>query len=319
MEREITVEDVFKAKSETLCLEHLNPDTPLSRTLIDADVLGPGLALAGYTERFPKGRMLVFGQTEMMYLDSLDQSLATDRLSAVFSFDVPAIVISKGQGVPDVLLENASRAGTAVLRSPRTTSEVFRRLKSFLEEALAPHVSLHGSLADVYGVGLLFTGKSGVGKSECVLDLVERGHRLVADDLVVIHSTGNDVLIGAGHDLQKHHMEIRGVGIIDVPAVFGIRSIRLPKRVEVVVQLETWEDGRAYDRTGLETDEIEIAGVSLPKVTIPLNPGKNITVVCEVVAMNHLLKYAGVDSAARFDQHIRDAMRVRPYLEQDYE
>ena len=319
MEQEITVEDVFRAKGEALCLEHLNTDTPLSRTLTDPDVLGPGLALAGYTERFPRGRLLVFGQTEMMYLDSLDRSLAAKRLSAVFSFEVPAIVVSKGQEIPELVLEVASAARTAVLRSPRTTSEVFRRLKSFLEEALALHVALHGSLADVYGVGLLFVGKSGVGKSECVLDLVERGHRLVADDLVVIHSTGNDVLIGAGHHLQKHHMEIRGVGIIDVPAVFGIRSIRLQKRVEVVVQLETWEDGRVYDRTGLEADQIEIAGVTLPKVTIPLNPGRNITVVCEVVAMNHLLKYAGVDSAADFDKHIRDAMRVRPSLEQDYE
>jgi HPr kinase/phosphorylase len=166
----------------------------------------------------------------------------------------------------------------------------------------------------------MFIGRSGIGKSECVLDLVERGHRLVADDLVLITRRGNDVLIGRGHEQQRHHMEIRGVGIVDIKALFGIRSIRQQKRVEVVVRLVDWDDTAQYDRTGLETEEAEILGVRLPRITIPLNAGKNITVISEVVAMNHLLKYSGVHSARMFNQRLMDTMQpVRAYLEEDYE
>jgi HPr kinase/phosphorylase len=168
-------------------------------------------------------------------------------------------------------------------------------------------------LASVYGVGLLFVGHSGIGKSECVLDLVERGHRLVADDLVLISREGNDVLIGRGHELQGHHMEIRGIGIIDVSALFGVRAVRQQKRIEVIVSLEIWDQGRDYSRTGLEEDVQDVLGVPVPVVTVPLIPGKNITVISEVVAMNHLLKYSGVNSAERFDR------KLRQYLEQDYE
>jgi HPr kinase/phosphorylase len=179
---------------------------------------------------------------------------------------------------------------------------------------------VHGSLADVYGVGLLFVGRSGIGKSECVLDLVERGHRLVADDVVHISRRGHDVLIGRGLELQRHHMEIRGIGIIDIRALFGIRAIRQQKRIEVVVRLVDWHEQEAYDRTGLDAEQTEILQVGLPKVTIPLNPGKNITVISEVIAMNHLLKYAGIDSAAAFDRDLMDVMRpIREYLEEDYE
>ena len=163
-------------------------------------------------------------------------------------------------------------------------------------------------------------GSSGIGKSECVLDLVERGHRLVADDVVVVSRRGRDVLIGKGHELQQHHMEIRGVGIIDVKALFGIRAIRQQKRIEVVVQLEEWDDATSYDRTGLDAEEVEILGVHLPRVTIPLNPGKNITVISEIVAMNHLLKYSGIDSAERFDRELQRRMAsVTEYLQEDYE
>ena len=172
---------------------------------------------------------------------------------------------------------------------------------------------MHGSLADVYGVGLLFVGDSGVGKSECVLDLVERGHRLVADDLVLASKEGNDVLIGRGHELQRHHMEIRGIGMIDVSALFGVRAIRQQKRIEVIVSLDMWDKRREYSRTGLEEEYEDILGVQVPKVTVPLNPGKNITVISEVVAMNHLLRFAGVNSAQIFDE------KLKQYLEQDYE
>ena len=201
-----------------------------------------------------------------------------------------------------------------------STRDFYRLLKPYLEAALAPQTTVHGSLADVYGVGLLFVGKSGIGKSECVLDLVERGHRLVADDLVMVSRHGNEILIGKGHELQRHHMEIRGIGIIDIANLFGIRATRLQKRLEVIVHLEHWDATREYVRTGLEEDSTDILGVDVPRLTVPVNPGKNITVISEVIAMNHLLRYAGVDSAATFDQRLREAMPgVQAYLEQDYE
>ena len=193
-----------------------------------------------------------------------------------------------------------------------------------MEEAFAPRTTLHGSLADVYGVGLLFVGRSGIGKSECVLDLVERGHRLVADDVVQVTRRGTDILIGRGHELAGHHMEIRGIGLIDVQSLFGIRAVRQQKRIEVVVQLEDWETARdTTERTGLAHQTTEVLGVPIPKVVVPLNPGKNITVVSEVVAMMHLLRYAGVDVAATFNDRLIKRMKekrgVKNYLQEDYE
>jgi HPr kinase/phosphorylase len=175
----------------------------------------------------------------------------------------------------------------------------------------------------VYGVGLLFVGRSGIGKSECVLDLVERGHRLVADDVVQVTRRGNDVLIGRGHELAGHHMEIRGIGLIDIPALFGVRAVRQQKRIEVVVQLEEWETNKEVERTGLSHQETVILGVTLPRMVVPLNPGKNITVISEVVAMMHLLRYSGVDVAAAFNERLIKRMKeqrgVREYLQNDYE
>jgi HPr kinase/phosphorylase len=241
-------------------------------------------------------------------------------LERLFALDMPALVVTKGLDVPPPLLEAARQHGVPVLRTSLKTGDFYRRIQPYLESMFAPTTTLHGSMADVYGVGLLVVGRSGIGKSECVLDLVERGHRLVADDLVYVSRRGNDVLIARGHELQRHHMEIRGIGIVDIPALFGIRSIRQQKRIEVVVRLVDWNERDAYDRTGLESETVEILDVALPQVTVPLNPGKNITVISEVIAMNHLLKYSGVHSAERFNASLQAAMRpVRDYLEQDYE
>jgi HPr kinase/phosphorylase len=314
------LKEFFQAKKEGLALEPLTPDVSLDGECRNQDISSPGLALAGFVERFPAGRMQVLGETEMTYLDSLDPETRRARLETFFALDVPAVFITKGQAVPEDLLAEARRADIPVFRSFLTTKEFYSRIKPYLEVALAPSTTVHGSLSDVYGVGLLFIGKSGIGKSECVLDLVERGHRVVADDLVLVSRRGHDILIGEGHELQRHHMEIRGIGIIDVQALFGVQATRQQKRIEVVVQLEEWDDARSYDRTGLDREEAEILGVRLPKVTIPLNPGKNITVISEVIAMNHLLRFKGTDSAAEFDRRLRGALvPVREYLEEDHE
>lgn len=316
----LSVAELLAEKSERLRLELLTPEADLSVGITDPEVSSPGLALAGFTARSSAGRPLVFGQTEMAYLASLDDGAVRDRLGDLFSFDIPAVFVTKGQDVPPAFIELAQENGVPVILSQVSTKDFYLRIKPFLESALAIYTHLHGSFVSVYGVGLLFVGPSGVGKSECVLDLIERGHRLVADDLVLVSRRGDDVLLGKGHELQRHHMEIRGLGIIDIKALFGIRAIRHQKRLEVVVQLENWEEGKEYARSGLDSDTAEILGVKVPSVTVPLNPGKNITVIAEVVAMNHLLAFSGINSAAAFDQRIRDSMQpVRDYLVGDYE
>ena len=317
---EITVQRLFEDRGETLQLEILTSGVGLERRVLDSDLSSPGLALAGYTERFASERIQVFGETEIAYLEDLTPEERRDRIKGIFGFGIPVVFVTKALSVPDEVLEVAAECSIPILRSGLSTREFYRRIKPYLDAILAPRTNLHGSLADVYGVGLLFVGESGVGKSECVLDLVERGHRLVADDHIIVSRRGPDILLGQGHQLQAHHMEIRGLGIIDIRNLFGIHATRQQKRIEVMVRLERWDGDGVYTRTGLETTEIDVLGIMVPQVTIPLNAGKNITVISEVVAMNHLLKYAGIDSAGAFNERLKEAMRpVHEYFEQDYE
>jgi len=295
----------------------------LEREIETAEAASPGLVLAGFVNRFPSERLQVFGETEIRYLRSLTPDERKANLERYFSYWMPCVFVTKGQELPEELVEIAGSAGVPVLLSNLKTAEFYRRLKPYLEEEFAPTTTLHGSFADVYGVGLFFTGPSGIGKSECVLDLVERGHRLVADDLVRLERRGTDVVIGKGMELQRHYMEIRGVGLIDIPAIFGVRAVRQQKRLEVVVRLEEWRADAIIERTGLDEQTTSILGVDIPLITVPLNPGKNITVVAEVIAMNHLLRYAGVNPAEAFNQRLISRMQqnadVRRYLQEDHE
>lgn len=323
MTRHPTVGELFERLAEPLRLEDLGEGTGFDRTVPGPDISSPGLVLAGYVGRFVSDRLQVLGETEVTYLSSLDAGRRREVIELFLAFELPAVFITKGQRPPDGMAELARRRGTAIIRTGLKTADFYRGVKPVLEELFAPSTTLHGSLADVYGVGLFFTGKSGIGKSECVLDLVERGHRLVADDLVIASRRGNGVLIGRGHDMAAHHMEIRGVGLINIPSIFGIRSVRQQKRIEVVVQLETWDQDAPVDRTGLDTDTAEILGVEIPRITVPLNPGKNITVIAEVIAMNHLLRYSGINMAEQFNerliQRMHKASAIRQYLQEDTE
>ncbi len=317
------IRDLLARKGDPLQLEALTADVGLDREIPTPEVSSPGLVLAGFTARFVADRLHILGETEIAYLASLDPAARRHALETLFEFELPAVIITKGQKPPAELLALAHAKGVAVIRTKLKTAEFYRRVKPFLDDVFAPTTTVHASLADVFGVGLLFLGRSGIGKSECVLDLVERGHRLVADDVVHITRQGNDVLIGRGHELSRHYMEIRGVGLIDIKALFGIRAVRQQKRIEVVVQLEDWDASREYDRTGLDGQQTTLLEIPVPLVTVPLNPGKNLTVVCEVVAMNHLLRYTGVDSARSLNERLLKRMRartdVKEYLEEDYE
>jgi len=320
----IKVGDLLARKGDPLQLELLTPDIAVDREIKSPEASSPGLVLAGYTARFVgTDRIHILGETEITYLASLDANARRKSIETFLSYALPCVIITKAQEAPEELLAVAREQAVPIIRTRLKTAEFYRRLKPFLDDAFAPRTTVHGSLADVFGVGLLFRGRSGIGKSECVLDLVERGHRLVADDVVHVTRRGNDVLIGRGHEISRHYMEIRGVGLIDINALFGIRSVRQQKRIEVVVQLEDWDNSREYDRTGLDQQRTEILDVPLPLVTVPLNPGKNLTVICEVVAMTHLLRYSGVDSAHVFNERLIRRMRekgeVQQYLEEDYE
>jgi HPr kinase/phosphorylase len=319
----LRLRDFVSRRGDPLQLEALTGDLGLDRQMPEAEVASPGLALAGYTGRFAPNRIHVFGETEITYLNSLPAQDRRLTLENFFGFDLPCIFVTKGQEVPAELLELARGRSVPVFRSKLKTAEFYRRIKPIVEEAFAPRTTLHGSLADVYGVGLLFVGRSGIGKSECVLDLVERGHRLVADDVVQVKRHGLDILMGNGHEMARHHMEIRGIGLIDIRLLFGVRAVRQQKRIEVVVQLADWDASREYDRTGLDLEQTKILDVELPSVTVPLNPGKNLTVICEVVAMSHLLRYSGFDVAKTFNEGLirkmREKAQIRDYLEEDYE
>ena len=319
MSPRVTVRQLFDVKEGSLKLELLTPGVPLEGRIEDPDVSSPGLSLAGYTARFPEGRAQVYGKTEMSYLATLDAGTVRERLDAVFAHEVPAVFVTRSQDVPPAFVVAAEHASVPVFRTRLATGDFYRALKPYLEDVLAPATTIHGSLADVYGIGLLFTGPSGVGKSECVLGLLERGHRIVADDLVFVSRRGADVLMGKGSELQAFHMEIRGIGIVDVASMFGTRAIRQRKRVEVIVDLRPWDETQAWERTGLDRDSATILGVRLPRMTIPVNAGKNLTVIAEVVAMNQLLAYSGVDVPARFDDRLRHAMSPRDSLVEDYE
>ena len=325
MTRSLTVGQFLERSGDSLQLEDLGDGRGSDRIIPGPEISSPGLALAGYVDRFVGERVQVLGETEITYLASLDSAHREKILSSFFGFPLPAVIVTKGQDLPPGLGEAAERTGVAVLRTKLKTAEFYRRVKPVLEGEFAPMTTLHGSLADVFGVGLFFIGRSGIGKSECVLDLVERGHRLVADDIVITVRRGNDVLIGRSHELQRHHMEIRGVGLIDIPSIFGIRAVRQQKRIEVVVKLEDWDQDAVIDRTGLDTLTTTILDVEVPLIRVPLNPGKNITVIAEVIALNHLLRYSGIDPAQKFNERLIGHMRqaaagnVKEYLQEDDE
>jgi HPr kinase/phosphorylase len=283
----------------------------------------PGLALSGYMERFAHNRIQVLGQTEISFLVSLPDAKLDERLQHLFSFDIPLFIVTKGMVPPKLFLDHAARTQTPVFQTNLSTTELITRLSIYLDNIFAPQTTIHGSLVDVYGVGLLYTGKSGIGKSECALDLVERGHRLVADDVVKITKKASQVIVGSAVEKLGHHMEVRGIGIIDIEKLFGIRAIRLQKRIEVEVRLEAWDDKKDYDRLGIDEHRTTMLGVEIPVVVIPVSPGKNITVISEVISMNHMLKIYGENTAQRFIQRLSEEIARRrttfTYLEADTE
>ena len=294
----------------------------------DKNLHRPGLAIAGYVDLFTYNRVQVFGNTEIRYLKSLPLDKRVESFNTLFKFALPCIVVTNGNSLDPELVTIAAQHTVPVFSSPLETTKAVYFLGDFLDDQFSPQTTIHGSFVDVYGIGLLLAGRSGIGKSEIALDLVERGHRLVSDDIVNVTRKGEGILIGTGTDLVKHFMEIRGLGLIDVQSIFGVRSIRFQKRIEVVVELMEWESNGEFTRTGLDQDTMTILDVEIPHIILPIFPGKNVTVIAEVIALNYLLKHYGYDAAQEFSKKLEKvithktkgkAKRNIDYFEHDFE
>jgi len=256
-----------------------------------------GLALGGFDEYLRTGRVLILGESEVRFLERMAPLERVRNLRSLFTRDFPCVMITMGLDGPSELADEAERAHVPLLRTALPTPVAIARLTNFLEDRLAPRETRHGVLLDILGLGVLITGESGIGKSECALDLVGRGHRLVADDTVEIRCRNQSILIGTCPELTRHHVEIRGLGLVNVTDLFGVSATRSSKRIELVVHLERWERGREYDRLGLDTAGVEILGVQVPFVTMPVAPGRNLAMLVEVAARNQLLRARGRHAA----------------------
>lgn len=321
---DITVEKLTESRKQDLDLTLLTSNSDgLKKIISNPELHRPGLALTGFYERFASKRVQILGETEATYLSQLSEDRLKEISRKMFDYGLPLVIITKGIAPPEGFIKAADLSGTCVFSSKLTTAELTTKLSAYLDHLFAPSIMVHGSLMDVYGVGLLYTGKSGIGKSEIALDLVERGHRLVADDVVKITRAAPDVLIGNSSELLGHHMEIRGIGIIDIEELFGIRAIRLQKRIEVEVNLTLWSETEEYERLGLEDKKTKVLGVEIPIVRVPISPGKNITVISEVIAMNHMQKVYGENAALEFTKKLSQTLSrqsvTKDYLESDFE
>lgn len=315
----ITVGFLYE-NAKTICkLSLLTQSNDFEKQIIDQNLHRPGLALAGFVDLFSYSRVQVFGNTEMKYLEQLAESKRIESLERIFKFNIPAIVLTNGNEPFPILLELANKYKVPLFSTKYSTTKLVYLLSDFLDDQFSPRLTIHGSFVDVYGVGILFVGKSGIGKSEVALDLVERGHRLVGDDVIILTKKGEGILIGSGTKLGKHFMEIRGLGIIDIQSMFGIRAIRYQKRLEIVVELEKWIEGGDYTRTGLDEKTINILDVEIPYVKLPIIPGKNITVISEVIGLNYLLKHYGHDAAKIFQSRLNETLRQKTQIKSDLE
>ncbi|SDK04721.1 HPr(Ser) kinase/phosphatase [Sediminibacillus albus] len=279
------------------------------REIFMSDISRPGLEMAGYFKYYPKDRLQLLGKTEMSFFNELSSEEQRDRVINLCTDITPGIVITRGMDIPEVLIAAADESGVPLMRSPHKTTRVTSRLTNYLEARFAPFTAIHGVLVDIYGIGVLITGQSGVGKSETALELVKRGHRLVADDSVEIRQEDYDSLIGNSPPLIEHLLEIRGLGIINVMTLFGAGSVRSYKKISMIIHLELWDQKKQYDRLGLEEETMKIMDVEVPKAIIPVRPGRNLSVIIEVAAMNFRLKRMGVNAAEEFSERLTNMIQ----------
>ncbi len=285
----------------------------IGRPVFISDINRPGLALSGYLDYFANDRVQILGNTEIHFMERLTAAELQSCLTNMFAFEIPAFLLSRNLRPRSLFLDMCNRRGIPVLKSPRSTDEVISGLILFLADEFSPETVVHGTVVDCYGVGCLIIGDPGIGKSETALELVERGHRLVADDVVGLKRTREDAIIATTSPVIEHHMEIRGVGIVDVKSIFGVGRVRNIKRVGLIVKLEEWDQSSNYDRTGLLEERVSIMGVEIPRLVIPVRPGRNIAIIIEVAALNHRLKELGVNPALQLNERLIKLMNGKSY------
>ncbi|MEK4701090.1 HPr(Ser) kinase/phosphatase [Solibacillus sp. FSL R7-0668] len=302
------IQVITKDVMEKFQLELVSGEIGIGRYITTSDISRPGLEMAGYFTHYPANRVQLLGKTELSFFEMLPKEEKISRMKQLCSEQTPAIIISRGLEVPQELIDASNENHVPVLITTLTTTRFSSRLTNFLESKLAPTTAIHGVLVDVYGIGVLIMGKSGVGKSETALELVKKGHRLVADDSVEIRQEGENMLIGSPPPLLEHLLEIRGIGIIDIMTLFGASAVRPYKRITLIVELENWNPDKFYDRLGLDEEKMKIIDTDVTKLTVPVQPGRNVSVIIEVAAMNYRLKKMGVNAAEEFSRRLDDML-----------
>lgn len=308
--KEITVRDFFDAKKKDLALSLISEPQTLAKKINSPHVNRPGLALAGFLEVFSAERIQVFGETEVRYLQSLKEEDLLSRTREMFKLDIPCIIVSKGLSLPPIIEYLANDLNIALLSSRFSTINLISHLSRYLQDIFALEKTIHANLVDVFGRGILLTGKSGIGKSECALDLIHRGHSLVGDDLITLRLIDDKLIGRPGRDLG-YFMEIRGVGFVNVEHMFGIERTRKQKTIDMQIELMPWQDNMDYERIGFSDSYAEHLGVKIPIIYIPVSPGKNVSVIVEVAAMNMILKGVGYDAAEDFNQKLHEEIRKK--------
>ena len=296
---------------ESLSLKVLSPSTRETIDLQSAELNRPGIQFTGFYDYFAYVRPQVIGKVEMAYLDSLDDKTRLAKLTDYFSYPIPCVIICRGMQPNQEMLKLAQEHDVPIYGTDWVTTRFFVNAINYLSQALAPRSTMHGVLLDVYGLGVLLTGESGVGKSEAALELIKRGHQLVADDVIEIKKVNENRLIGESPETIRHFMEIRGIGIIDIRQMYGIGAVLMNKSIDIVIHLELWQENKAYDRLGLVDNYTTIMGVKIPQIVLPVRPGRNLAVVIEVAARNLGLKRLGYSAAAELDRRLRDMAAAR--------
>lgn len=312
---DIRISDMLEEETIHLDFELLSNESSLDRKVSTSLLYRPQFILAGYEDNALNEQFYLLGKEEIDFLNSLNYEKQLISIENLIKKDPACIILTNSFNVPDYLLDPIVEHNIAVLRSPKELRTVWAVLTTFLNDRFSPQMVVHGSLVDVYGVGILFVGKSGIGKSEISLDLVERGHRLVADDTVMLTNNADETIIGTSTKIAKHFMEIRGLGIIDVRSIFGVRAVRYQKRVEIIVELVEFNVNEEYTRTGLENQSAEALGVELDYIKLPIFAGKNITVIVEAIALNYLLRMYGYNPAKVMQENLTSILMNEPIHE----
>ena len=289
-------------------LEVVTSNCSFDRHVLTPDLSRPGLELTGFMHYYPKDRIQIFGRTELSYFLSLSSEERIKRMDEIATQETPCFIVTRDMEIPQEMIQIGEAKNVPILRTSQKTTHFISTLTNFLESKLAPMTIVHGVLVDIYGVGILITGASGIGKSEAALELVKRGHRFIADDSVEVRQQDIQFLIGNAPEIIQHLIEIRGIGIINIMTLFGAGAVKKYKRISFVIHVEAWDEKKHYDRLGLDEEFMQVLDSEIPKITIPVRPGRNLAIIIEVAAMNYRLKRLGHDAARAFSDHLDDTL-----------